>query len=1043
MDALSALSIAGTATQFVSFTGDLIAKASELHGSVNNTTAEVQNFDSVYTTLLGFSYGLKNASRDLSELESNLEAARLLGLVAECQRDCDKLLEITRTLKTEGEDKTWYYCLRKAIESTWKLPEIRLLDERLQRTQLTLVLLICSISSEFQRLQQQRIAKLQKDGELHRLNQDRQFGELRHMLQSIQSHVSKLKNVSSSHGIQRIQYPSHVTELEKQMQNLCVNANDIQKQQAILDTLNFDSRAVRHEAIPDAHPGTFQWAFDTDEPEEERQDKIKFMHWLQHGEGIFWVTGRPGSGKSTFMKHTADSPHTRAALRQWSSPSEPVISSHYFWIFGSSMQKSKEGLLRTLLFEIFRQYPALLKRVCPDRWESEFSSSAAAKPWSAAELRHVLDLVISTEIDVKICFFIDGLDEYSGDHLEVSEELLRLSKLRNIKCCISSRPWNVFRDAFGYNESQHLCLHNLTKRDIRHYVHDRLTPHPRWKRLVDHAVYDSQLIEYIAEKSSGVFLWVALVTDRLRNGLTNDDNLSDLSSRLAGFPSDLESFFDHILQTVEPFYHEKMAGTLRLARAAEKPLSILFYEFHDKEYRDDDYFLNIKHSESDKERGNMRDRVQRRLNAYCKGLLEVHDDRVEFLHRTVADYLSIPDVAERLSMQSPGWFHPELSLAKVHLTCVKILPLAIPHRCHPGSYDESPLDEHLREVLTLASLYDADKGAVGDKFRRLLYDMELSLNMEPLGTPTSHISSHISTSLYFRERLLQSRLPNYLRKMLLANAKYLHNLDWPPLAIILEEGCPSQHIETIKLLLEHGQKPNKQFEILTQGKIKRIRTPWTVLLSLLVRQTRDGLASRLLPDFGPCLRAGIFDLFLEYEADANASVYRREGQSHTTAWIDILFACFDIRAQDEERYLGVLGRLLQNASLDGVTPTGPESAESASETILMRFFQLVRVLEFSPDFEFSSNFIVRVSECLVRKACWARWPLDSIWLEVEQAFGGAKTAHLKMIYQTERKLLKEDGIFTQLIRVGICMPLFKTRKRTPNSRSSRLGFLPH
>lgn len=496
--------------------------------------------------------------------------------------------------------------------------------------------------------------------------------------------MSKLENAGSGYGIQRIQYPSHVTELERQMQKFSVDANDIQKQQAILDTLSFDSRAVRHQAIPDAHPGTFQWAFTTDELEEERQDKMKFMHWLQHGEGIFWVTGRPGSGKSTFMKHIADSPHTRAALKQWSSPSEPVISSHYFWIFGASMQKSKEGLLRTLLFEIFRQYPALLKRVCSDRWESEFSSSAAAKPWSAAELRHVLDLATSPEFDVKICFFIDGLDEYNGDHLEVSEELLRLSKSRNIKCCISSRPWNVFHDAFGSDKSQHLCLHNLTKRDIRHYVHDRLTPHPRWQRLVDQTVYDSQLIEYIAEKSSGVFLWVALVTDRLRIGLTNDDDLSDLSSRLAGFPSDLESFFDHILNTVEPFYHEKMAGTLRLARAAEKPLNILFYEFHDKEYRDDEYFLNIKRHQYYEERGSIRDRVERRLNAYCKGLLEVHEDRVEFLHRTVADYLSISDVAERLSVQSPEWFHPELSLAKVHLTCIKILPLTIPHRRHPG-----------------------------------------------------------------------------------------------------------------------------------------------------------------------------------------------------------------------------------------------------------------------------------------------------------------------------------------------------------------------
>lgn len=146
MDALSALSIAATVTQFVSFTGDLISQASELRGSASSATAEVRNIDNVYTTLLEFSFGLSNAEKDLSEPEGSSQAGKLLVLVAECQHDCDKLLDITRALKSEGGNKTWYHCLRKAIESTWKLPEIRELDERLQRTQLTLVLLVCSIS---------------------------------------------------------------------------------------------------------------------------------------------------------------------------------------------------------------------------------------------------------------------------------------------------------------------------------------------------------------------------------------------------------------------------------------------------------------------------------------------------------------------------------------------------------------------------------------------------------------------------------------------------------------------------------------------------------------------------------------------------------------------------------------------------------------------------------------------------------------------------------------------------------------------------------
>lgn len=844
------------------------------------------------------------------------------------------------------------------------------------------------------------------------------------MLQSIQTQVANLENTSSGYGAQRVQYPSRVTELEKQMQYLCISANDIQKQQAILSTLSFDARTVRHQSISEAHSGTFQWAFSAHDLEsEEQQDEIKLLRWLRNGQGIFWLTGRPGSGKSTFMKYIADNPSTRAALKQWSgSSSEPVISSHYFWIFGTQMQKSKEGLLRTLLFDIFRQYPALLKVACPARWDADFSSSAAAKPRSTAELRHVMDTVTSSEIDVKACFFIDGLDEYGGDHLEVSEELLRLCRSGNVKCCISSRPWNVFHDAFGQDMSQYLCLHNLTKRDIRHYVHGRLTPHPRWQRLNDHDVYDSKLIDYIAERSHGVFLWVALVTDKLRNGLTNDDDLSDLSTRLSKFPSDLENFFDHILKTVEPFYHEKMAGTLRLARSAERPLKLQFYEYHDIEYRDDEYFLHLKPPHPDDSQGEVQGRVQRRLNAYCKGLLEVHDDRVEFLHRTVADYLSLPDVAERLSVQSPEWFHPELSLAKVHLAYLKMLPPATLRRRRPGCYGENSLDEHLRAVMALASSYDTEQTALRDKFRLLLYDMEMSLQIDNLWTPTLHSTKAAPASLYFRERLLQSRLPNYLEKMLSADTKYLNDLDWPPLAIVMEEGCPSQHAETIKLLFKHGQNPNTEFNIPISDNVSRTQTPWTALLVLLVRQTRDGLASRLLPNFAPCLRAGIFDLFLAYGADPNAPVHRRSGQPHTTAWIDVLFASFEIEPRDEEPYLRVLQQLLRGASVAGVVPMGPESAagaEPASETLLKRFFQLAQVLAFE------RRFALRVSECLVRKACEARWSLDAVWPEVRTAFGEVGVRDLRGVYEAEWKVRRKERSLGRLIKGVVCMPVFK------------------
>ena len=71
----------------------------------------------------------------------------------------------------------------------------------------------------------------------------------------------------------------------------------------IVSSLNNTSRSVRLDAVPQAHKDTFQWAFDS-----------RLSDWLLFGRGTFWVSGKPGSGKSTFMKFIANHPKTRELL---------------------------------------------------------------------------------------------------------------------------------------------------------------------------------------------------------------------------------------------------------------------------------------------------------------------------------------------------------------------------------------------------------------------------------------------------------------------------------------------------------------------------------------------------------------------------------------------------------------------------------------------------------------------------------------------------------------------------------------------------------
>ncbi|KUI65158.1 hypothetical protein VM1G_11345 [Cytospora mali] len=133
-------------------------------------------------------------------------------------------------------------------------------------------------------------------------------------------------------------------------------------------------------------------------------------------------------------------------------------------------------------------------------------------------------------------------------------------------------------------------MHELARDDILRFSEDQLARHPRWImeiRLVD----ANLLVKDIADRARGVFLWVFLVIKLLREGLTNNDTLSDFRNMLDSIPPDLEQFFKHILDGVSPVYHKKMAGFLQITLAAPRPLHVSIYHFHEMEYDDTDFAL--------------------------------------------------------------------------------------------------------------------------------------------------------------------------------------------------------------------------------------------------------------------------------------------------------------------------------------------------------------------------------------------------------------------------------------------------------------------
>ena len=286
-----------------------------------------------------------------------------------------------------------------------------------------------------------------------------------------------------------------------------------------------------------------------------------FEAWLENdGDKPYWLSGKPGSGKSTLMKYVYINFHdhcqSRGSSSLWGHSHDVLICSFFFWGLGSSVEKSYHSLLRSLLHQIARQLedsiPIMLGKIRP-------LGSSMLHQWTEARLEGALKLFISWKPPTKrVGIFIDGLDEYEGDEEKLMDILRLLSQSPGIKVCVSSRPEEIFRQ--GFADCPHVRLQDLNKPDILKATSDRLTPALSFRfpdRVSDSFDSIPEFISLLTEKSQGVFLWAELMSKDILKGARNADTFSELQERLGHTPDTIDGLYAHMLGRLDRSYiHE-------------------------------------------------------------------------------------------------------------------------------------------------------------------------------------------------------------------------------------------------------------------------------------------------------------------------------------------------------------------------------------------------------------------------------------------------------------------------------------------------------
>jgi hypothetical protein len=496
-----------------------------------------------------------------------------------------------------------------------------------------------------------------------------------------------------------------VVGMNNLIQKCLEDINDIKRslpqtrENEVLIWLSFRQMTFRYEEIPEAYKQTFSWLFVRSSIDNDKEWDDFGTYLEQDSTAPYFINGKAGSGKSTLMKYIVDHSETKVLLSNWASldQKELFVVEFFFWKLGTPLQKTFVGLLRTVLFKVLQRYPELIPVVFPDMYQSYYSIAKGQEPIEVETRRALRLLLEKSKSFLKLAIFVDGVDEFVGDQTDLASFNCELAA-SGVKVVVSSRPINAALHAFRGCPS--LRLQDITRNDMRLYVHDKLKAHSVMVQMANHhPEIGRKISEEILEKSQGVFLWVSLVIKLLVDGLEAGDDAEDLQLKLHSLPSNLRDLYRRMISDIPREYWSQSVEIFRTVQTWEslreryprfdprlRQLDILMLHFATRPPLES---INLAVGPLTAESLSWYcEQMAARLRSRSCGLLEICEvdslasdqpkdaelrfPEVTYLHRTVGEFLNSDDVlAEMQSMARPG-YDAHQNLVSAYLSMVKI-----------------------------------------------------------------------------------------------------------------------------------------------------------------------------------------------------------------------------------------------------------------------------------------------------------------------------------------------------------------------------------